>query len=46
MFESCSSLIACCSCGVITKLWLWRSSSFVVIAIVELIHGQWRQILN
>ena len=25
--ESCSILIACCSCGVITRAWLWRSSS-------------------
>ena len=26
-FDSCSSLIACCSCGVITSDWLCRSSS-------------------
>ena len=25
-FDSCSSLIACCSCGVITSAWLCRSS--------------------
>jgi hypothetical protein len=25
--DSCSILIACCSCGVMTKAWLWRSSS-------------------
>jgi hypothetical protein len=27
IFDSCSILIACCSCGVITRAWLWRSSS-------------------
>jgi hypothetical protein len=26
-FDSCSILIACCSCGVITKVCAWRSSS-------------------
>ena len=26
-FESCSSLMACISCGVITSAWLWRISS-------------------
>src|SRR6266496_1434672 len=26
-FESCSSLMACISCGVITSAWLWRNSS-------------------
>src|SRR5258708_2469555 len=25
--ESCSSLMACISCGVITSAWLWRNSS-------------------
>ena len=38
--ESCSSLIACCSCGVITRLWLCRSSSFGVNAILET-TGSW-----
>ena len=32
-FDSCSSLIACISCGVITSDWDWRNSSLCVRAI-------------
>ena len=31
-FDSCSSLIACMSCGVITSDWDWRNSSLCVSA--------------
>ena len=31
-FDSCSSLIACISCGVITSDWDWRNSSLCVSA--------------
>ncbi len=33
MFDSCRSLIACISCGVITRAWPWRITSFAESAI-------------
>jgi hypothetical protein len=33
-FDICSSLIACCSWGVMTSDWPWRSSSFCLRAMV------------
>src|SRR5512133_3550537 len=37
MFDNCSSLIACWSCGVITRDWVWRRSSRGVSAIAGLV---------